>query len=352
MKTKTLKLLNCPYCNSNFKLEDSESTFSIKKTEIEFGIVSCICDRFPIIDGILYLKKVDLLNKEAVRLVENKEFSKLETLLLEERKKTKIPYYIFLFYLTYGYLIPFNYLTTIFGFFTPESNSWFEYMSKRIKRPTFFLSLFSINYFKKKSTIVDVGCSAGWFLSYINSLKYNLIGIDSSWSALLLAKKYFLKNNVDLICLDVQFGFPLKNKIVDFFTFNDSFMYIKNKKFILSECVRTGKKRQITFLNHVHNSGANNMGQGYGFSAREVRSFLKDFNIWFTDDKNLFVSLTNNLVSSYKMVFKNFSYSVDDHSSSYIFTSKNYVFKNKKPGKKLLSIAKNTIFDYKEDKFV
>lgn len=354
MNIRVIQKLQCPYCDSPFKDIKAFEFFDSQKQNIQWGEVSCICESFPIVEGILYLKRDGFKNKISVSFLRERDFSKALSVLFEERRRAKVPYFFLLTLFQKSFTLPFPFFMVLLQGFIPESRLWFQHMLNRYKRPTFFLSLTSLSYFQKGSVIVDIGCSVNWFFSsfFKKWQKNTFIGVDFSWSALFLARKYFVNSKVDLICADINLGIPLKNAVADSITVNDTFMYIQKKKMIIQEFLRVGKKNIQVFLSHVHNEGAENVGQGYGLSPKEVKTYLPLFQVWATSDKKLFQSLQERNVHSYQKVKGNFFFEKNSASYSYLFVRHDTFFTPKKTLGWIEALARKTDFDYKEDRFL
>lgn len=301
MNRGIINLLECPFCHTPLKVGGVFRVFA-KGNNIRDGFVRCVCDVFPIVEGILYLKKNEppvLKNQIAVDLLRQGQYHEALNLLFDERRRAKLPYS----WLLSGRFKP----KTIQGFlallkvFIPESKAWLNHLAEREHRPTFFLSLMNLAYVQTGQIVVDAGCSAGWFLKHLiqRQPKARAIGVETSFSALYLARKFVLKNKGSLICADLDLGLPFRAGVVDRVMANDTFMYLKKKHFFLTESARVTGRQGLTFLSHVHSALAENDGQGYGLTSAELSKYTKEFKLWSTDDEALYRSLTKLQPHSY-----------------------------------------------------
>lgn len=304
MEKKLIRFLQCPYCGGSFRLACTLQTFR-KTQRIRFGIVQCSCDVFPIVEGIVFLKKVagdPPKHHAAVTFLEEKRFQEATSILFEERRRAKLPY-ILLFKQLFRPKTIAQFLSLL-ALFTPASRAWLTHLAQRERRPTFFLALAQLAYLKEKETVVDVGCSAGWFLRRLlfSSPGTAVIGVETSFSALYLARHFILKNRGNLICADVDLGLPLQPEIAGTVYVNDTFMYLARKEHFLQEAFRIMRPDSLVFLTHVHSAGTRNDGQGFGLSSNELSRFARRYQIWGTADEDLYRSLTSDSPHSYKRV--------------------------------------------------
>ena len=65
MKIETIVGMHCPACGFGLKIEQS---FEVQDGEVLYGIVSCECSEYPILEGILVLRS-DTLTHSTLRLL-------------------------------------------------------------------------------------------------------------------------------------------------------------------------------------------------------------------------------------------------------------------------------------------
>lgn len=293
--------LKCVYCGSSFRLEKVFRRFP--SGSVRFGVLRCDCDVFPIVEGIVYLKKSAppvLKNQHAVTLMYEGKFSEVVGILFDEHRRAKIPYTL----LRSGLFHP----KTLIGFlrllrlFIPESRAWWTHLMERERRPTFVLALSNLSDAPQGNVILDVGCSVGWFLKYAlaHAPGNTYVGVETSFSALFLARQFLLKKNATLICADADLGLPFRTGSIDRVFANDTFMYFTRKRFFLTETQRIGTKKSLVFLSHVHSARRENMGQGYGLTARELDGYAQEFSLRVASDETLFAALQTGQPLPYK----------------------------------------------------
>ncbi|MCK4240110.1 MAG: class I SAM-dependent methyltransferase, partial [Candidatus Atribacteria bacterium] len=226
MKRELIELMKCPYCGTDFEIEE---IYSENEEEIINGYIKCECDIYPILEGILilkntptkkiimeYLKKKEI--KETIALpfgnytndicrvadfIEPKPFGKLF-------KKNLLS-----FVNSYSKKIYKKYSDKSLSFCDVLGNgSWDVYLKHRFSSQTFWsLYPFIKLLRKKRKRILDMCCGAG-HASFVISKYVNpdeLICVDGEFKSLYLAKKYF--SNAEFINIDANYSLPFKDDI-------------------------------------------------------------------------------------------------------------------------------------------
>lgn len=257
-----------------------------------FGVATCKCDEYPILENIVYLTKDDtLLNRRITVLIKRRKyFHALYTALsgLSRRHKL-ITFLIYVIHRTFQIHIPLKVLLTIFHFVGPE-RKWFHYLLTRINRSDVLTirkllkkNLFSGNVF------LDIGCGSGMLYDILRQTipSLNYIGIDKNFFTLLLLR-INIKEQITLICTDVEHGIPLPSKSVDTLVFLDAFSHIKVKRRVIDEVSRILKKKGVLCLAGMYKTLQESYFWGYGTGPIELKSLLQDnyTNIRFIDNKS------------------------------------------------------------------
>ena len=68
MRSQFLELMKCPYCGSDFRIQD---VIEKNDEEVIYGSVKCECSEFQVVEGILIVK-ASHLNKRIVRLIKER----------------------------------------------------------------------------------------------------------------------------------------------------------------------------------------------------------------------------------------------------------------------------------------
>ena len=230
IEKSNIDLLRCIKCQGNFKY---------REFTINFALLSCFCNTYPLVEGILYLHNSNL-RKNSLHHLWKRDFQQATKTLLGSRR-------IILFFLAF-FLFP-NVINSLIktllnrniyqllGFenvvkiITPlvYDKPWAWYIMNRKKMPYYFTSLATTNVLMDyKAKVIDVGCGTGQLLhSLSQKIKpQNIFGIDNSFLTLLLARRFFASPNTLLICTDIEKGLPFKERSIDFVLSTDSFHYL------------------------------------------------------------------------------------------------------------------------------
>lgn len=269
-----LSLAQCPYCKTSFQVENSTQ---LQRTG--FGTVLCECERFPILESILYCKKDDiLLHRQLNALIDQKRYYRAIWVALSQEKKThRIATFL-------CYILRKNHVKLTESFFLRSlvllgpSRSWFRYLLRK-DRPTLETATALLSEPKHKNeVIVDVGCGWGDLASKIRkkiSGSTAFLAIDKSMFSLIAAQMFHAHPNVMYICSDVEPGLPVRSLKVDHVVFLDSFMWIYSKKFLLQEAHRVLKQQRILSIVNVHSPHKTTSFLGYGISTQLLKKYLK-----------------------------------------------------------------------------
>lgn len=257
--------LKCPICRTDLKY----------KTEKGLTAVVCCClHKFPLVNGVLYLKN-DRLAKKAVMYITRKKRWAAYTVLLNLNKKLL---FIFLL-LNTKVKIPFGIfirLVILLGM----DKKWAEYLLKRKFADSYKTTADSIKSFKQSGKVLDFGCGIGQLLPPISNVigRNNLYAIDSSFVNLIIARKYFTSPNTLLICTDGEFRLPFANNTFNRVVATDSFHYLKNKNLFISECDRILQRRGQLLLFQTISSVRTVFGNIRGIKPKKLQKLLLRHN--------------------------------------------------------------------------
>jgi SAM-dependent methyltransferase/uncharacterized protein YbaR (Trm112 family) len=270
MKYDVLDEIFCPFCKESLVLE---AIYHEIEGNIIHGYVSCGCEKYPIIEEILYLQK-NPLNERVINNMKNGKYN--ESILTLIRKKALIKKDKLKIFLSKVPYFNIDYVKNIDKkrFYDIMAKSHFgEYCKHRFSSETFW-SIYPTIYMMKKMSktknILDLACGMGHTSYTIN--KYlkpkTFYCVDISILHLLLLKKFFV-NNASCICLDLNYGLPFKDDYFDSIHFMDAFHYVSDKISLSNDIENILIEDGLLFLNHLHNIMYENKGQGYALRPKD-----------------------------------------------------------------------------------
>lgn len=263
MNATALPYITCPYCHSDLRIY---RIFGGNKKHIRYGLVTCSCDTYPILESILILKKP--VNREVLDDVIrgrydaacNKLFSLqrgynhflrfTNPLSLASRIIERVTHRtIFSFLGFQGVLYPLT--------FIPRSRAWasnlinLPHMTES-KIPSTLLSLMK----SKPTCVVDVGCGITPYATQktLQNLP-TLIGIDKEFALLYITSVFFHNPLQSLICADLTHGFPLKDNVADLIYSMDCITFLYNQISTVSSMLKSTIQNGIVWFDNFNISG-------------------------------------------------------------------------------------------------
>jgi SAM-dependent methyltransferase len=283
MRSQFLKLMKCPFCGSDFGIQD---VIEKKGEEVIAGSVRCECSEFPVVEGILIIK-ASPLNRRIIRLIKERRVREAAIHCLgwedfENLHKSYVPFRFFrkiqgtlgrfLFGLGYAELIREHgkvyrdYSERSLPFYEVLGKSSFDmYLRNRFSCETFWPIYPFIPLLKrKKSRILDLSCGAGHssfvVSKYVEPQQHYCV--DSSYRLLYLARKYFVQT-AEFVCIDANSPLPFKDQIFDTILMSDAFHYVYGRANLAHEMERALLPGGLILLPHLHNSLVYNHDEGY-----------------------------------------------------------------------------------------
>jgi SAM-dependent methyltransferase len=292
MRFPFLRLLECPYCGSDFRVE---VVIEKKEDELINGCVECECSEFPVLEGILILNEKSL-NKQIIELIKERRVEEavirylgcdsFELINSLERVSifpppvpSKISHALgqILSRLAksraerkYGRLYK-RYSDNNISFHNLLGKGKFEtYLKHRFSAESFwslypFLPLLK----KKQERILDLNCGTG-HTSFVISQSVRpqqLCCADLSFKHLYLAKKYFAQN-AEFVCLDANLSLPFKNETFSSILISDAVHYVHSHASLAHEMERILFPDGLLLFLHVHNSLTNNLAAGFPLTPK------------------------------------------------------------------------------------
>lgn len=300
--------LRCPYCQEALTVLKAWSYLNKghHNQQIRYGVLECLCDQYPIVEGIIYLKKDGAqTNQRAVTYLNQGQWAAAFNCLIIERKKIKWLYQLL------WRLDPHSHwgqrlqlprvLNLMYWLVDSGSKAWYRYLTTRHHRVTFLMTLAPLALAPTPTLVVDAGCGLGHFLRYAASWTKakQLVGLDIAFSFLYLARRFMVTPATYLICCDQEVGLPFINHSVSDYFINDAFVVIKNKRAVLVELARVVATRGRAVISHVHNRWVENLGQEYGVTLAEMARYAPSGNLWASSDQDLWKSATQDQIITY-----------------------------------------------------
>jgi 2-polyprenyl-6-hydroxyphenyl methylase/3-demethylubiquinone-9 3-methyltransferase len=94
--------------------------------------------------------------------------------------------------------------------------------------------------------ILDIGCGAGFLANDLARQGYHVVGLDSSWTALDVARRYDLTGTVDYICEDA-YKLSFESGVFDVVCAMDFLEHIERPNEVVREISRVLKARGLFF---------------------------------------------------------------------------------------------------------
>lgn len=321
--------LRCPYCHGQLYVVNAYA-------------IQCDCDQFPVIERIVYLKKFpDNRHRRAITFL-SRGYKKAALLtLLDSRRVANI------LALSVPFL-PVRIMARILERIFPAKKAWWRYVGTRESRATHLISLVPLGAVHTGDTVVDIGCGSGEFLQKASgwTKAHTLIGVDTSFFSLFIARRTIVPNSVFLICADVRSGIPLMDRSAHLCFLNDVYMYI-DQQHGLSELHRILRTSGEAFLGHVHSNTGGNVAQGKGVNPTTLNIQARGmFTTGFLPD-NMFIgylTTRRNVVYRTKLLRQ-----YTDRSFSYRLLPLDKQPHSFLPPKHLVTFVKEISIDYTED---
>ena len=299
MKQELLELIKCPYCGTDFEVEE---VYNENEEGIINGCIKCKCDEYPILDGILILKK-NLMKKYIINYLKKREIEKAIALSLGNYTNDicRVADFIepklggkFFKKSLLGLVDHFSkkryrrYSDTNLSFCDVLGNNpYMVYFKHRFSTQTFWSLYPFIKLLNgKQKRILDMCCGAG-HASFVISKYINpdeLICVDGDFKSLYLAKKYF--SNAEFISIDANYQLPFKDNTFSSILMMDAFHYIDARALLAKEFERVLDPEGVLLLLHLHNALVENVATVKPLSPSAWMG-LFDLNVMALPEKNI-----------------------------------------------------------------
>lgn len=300
---KQLATVVCPECKSLFKLV----YIAVQRgDDVDGGVVRCSCGEYPIIAGILVLKKSRYVQHAVSCIYEQKSreavlsviefgsavwkrvlvrmfrtefiFNDLKNRVIMKIMKLVQPRYV-------KSDCTFREATAVWGL-------WGHYLDKRFESKSFFVGSLVFNEhaskIKKGDKVLDVCCGVGHFENKFEGTvpDAEIFCCDKHFVNLYFLKKYFSKKAA-VICCNANKKLPFQNDFFSLVFNSDSFHYLDNQSSCCGEVFRVLRKKGRIIFTHLHNKLVHNCGQGDAKTYTEYSILFEKFYPWIFSEKKL-----------------------------------------------------------------
>ena len=300
MRQEILKLLKCPYCGTDFEIEE---VYNESEEGIVNGRIKCECNEYPILAGILILKNTSM-KKYLIEHFKKGEIEKAIALSLGNYTNDICRVIDFIEPKLGGKLLKKSLLTFVnrssrkiykrysnknLSFCEVLGNSSYEvYLKHRFSSQSFWaLYPFIPVLSKRRKRILDMCCGAG-HASFVISEYVNpdeLICVDGSFKTLYLAKKYF--SNAEFINIDANYQLPFKDDVFSSVFMMDAFHYVDARALLAKELERVLGHEGMLLLLHLHNALVENVAAGKPLSPSTWKGLFDNLDVMALPEKSI-----------------------------------------------------------------
>lgn len=280
MKTQPYRKIICPYCTTKIHIQKLH-----QYNHSKWGILSCDCDCYPIINDIVYLKKNPLQsNRVAVNHIKNKRYHQALLACLRESGyiHSVFVYICWLIHQHWSHGTTLNNVLTFLALFSSK-RSWFDYLKNRHDWHDLNNGINRLQTRLKRkeviTTIVDIGSGIGHSsqalldsnqIDFSNS-QMQIISLEKEFESTLLHQMYFQNKKNIIICCDVESGIPVAKKSAQLITVFATISMIHNKISVITEMQRVLNRSGSIYISNVLKPDS---PYGYGISLKTLKSFL------------------------------------------------------------------------------
>jgi len=272
MNVMLLSYLRCPYCRGALRKDTLDG---------DFGIISCACDKYPIVAGIIYLQKNDaLLNKHAVRAVSRKQYGRAFWQVLSgPRVQKMVMYCVWALRCKWGISISRKNVLKLMKVLS-TNKSWFDYLLHRDESIDISMATNSLSRASVRGEIIaDIGCGTGSLYEHLHAVRQmrsGYIGIEKNVNSLLFARLY-LEGDALWVCSDIEQGIPIVDSVIADTLFVDCFAWIYHKERTLAESKRILMRKGTVTIVNIYAQTLRTKLWGYGVSPDYLRKIMKKY---------------------------------------------------------------------------
>ncbi len=314
MRVLQLSHLHCPFCEQSFQ-SLTHRQFDASKQKLLFGVLHCDCEEFPIVEGVVVLRRGLTASVAAITLAHQQKTKPSARVLLAELSELRlVPRRVLVGLVLFtqwlgdlqpGWLSRYGSQWWKFGMWLighTTSNGFLRavcnYFCQRDRRPTYVLVSSLLPALRAARTVVEVGGGTGQLVRELTAADSN-----PGWvgQVFVLEKNFWLtywlaccgqwSAAVCPIVVDVEANLPLATKIADVVMANDTLMYVDHQKQLATEIKRLLKPTGWFAAMHIHTAGRLNVANGSGIQPKKLLEWLKLPQAVVIDDQHLFRQL-------------------------------------------------------------
>jgi hypothetical protein len=270
MRLSFIRKIHCPYCLASFKGGLIAVKKEKTKDEIVYGTVFCKCDEFPIISGILYLKRER--SRKIVSLIQSQKYEQALAVALSGRL-SKISLRLGILRLrglqfvcrqlfgvhTEGSAMARLFYRQLFYYFY---GSWAEAeyaLNRPLERdsllffaPLAFLPKLEKNQITQKKVLwLNIGSGLRTFYSFFKNQNFLFLSVEQNFIDLYISYQFFSSPQTIALCHDITLGSPVPSNLVTVVTLIDSLPFIDNPRQVLSYFVGDNIKGPLIFATSI-----------------------------------------------------------------------------------------------------
>jgi uncharacterized protein YbaR (Trm112 family) len=260
MKSSLLQLLHCPLCGGKFCFTRSDQV----STAAIYGILTCYCGCYPVVEGIPVLKK-DKTSEKVVSLIKDgKNLKALLTLISPVfRQSSLLPYKVSSFIRKMAHqkavqrwhkkamvlLSDQQGKATVCDFLDLycQNKEHYNYFAFRFGQPRHLVALsFTTLIDKPNKPILDLSCGCGHItrnLSY-RAKAQQVIGTDRFFFGLYIAK-HWIAPQAEYVCCSSDSSLPFQDGSFSLIFCSDAFHYLVNKVTTIRELKASQKLKVL-----------------------------------------------------------------------------------------------------------
>jgi SAM-dependent methyltransferase/uncharacterized protein YbaR (Trm112 family) len=274
-----LAMLHCPYCGSDLELTPGKAA-----DIVDYGVLSCACHQYAVVDGIPILQQIGGLDRvvEFVRQGETVRALLQALNVFRVRWAHRSRYHQLRYHLNCRRVVSDPTLTFAEAAQLVRRPKVFaDYLVHRYANPSFLAAIGPVLLLEqlgkqpvanspspdRTPRVLDLGCGAGHASFLMQSLHPGLsvVSADQDFVSLYLARR-FLAPEATQVCWSAEVPSPFPDHSFDAVFCLDAFHYLSSKKAVVTELRRVSTAEALWLFPHLHNRVQQNLVAGIPLS--------------------------------------------------------------------------------------